>query len=465
MKILHYLPGLPLVMQGGMIKYALDLVRGESQADHEVIMLVPGHFTHFHKDNTRIIKANWNGKECYRIINSLPVSGGKGVTGNSEFTRRGNRDVYVSFLEKMQPDIIHIHSFMGMHVAFLEAAAQLGIPIVYTTHDYYGICPKAILLNNMEQCEEVDGSRCAFCIDKTISIKRLKWKQSILYEKLKNNSIINFFENSQIFVPIKIYIGTQLKNIREKKVILGNALNNVSQDEEYKAIQKYYKEMFGYVTKFHFNSMQSEEMFSHYLGRIEGDVIPISNINVIDRRKKRNFGKTLKIGFIGRGAYKGFDLLKDALDGLYKEGLRDFECHIYFNSKEKLPSYFMKHEPYKENLMDQLYDSMDILVLPSIWRETFGLVVLEALSYGVPVIVSENVGAKEWVEKYNNVGIIVKSTKASLQKALENVYCNRDIVKRMNLEICSCEMELSFEKHVCKILEMYQTVSFKSKSG
>ncbi|MDE6882214.1 MAG: glycosyltransferase, partial [Lachnospiraceae bacterium] len=175
MKILHYLPGLPLVMQGGMIKYALDLVRGESQADHEVIMLVPGHFTHFHKDNTRIIKANWNGKECYRIINSLPVSGGKGVTGNSEFTRRGNRDVYVSFLEKMQPDIIHIHSFMGMHVAFLEAAAQLGIPIVYTTHDYYGICPKAILLNNMEQCEEVDGSRCAFCIDKTISIKRLKW--------------------------------------------------------------------------------------------------------------------------------------------------------------------------------------------------------------------------------------------------------------------------------------------------
>jgi glycosyltransferase involved in cell wall biosynthesis len=37
----------------------------------------------------------------------------------------------------------------------------------------------------------------------------------------------------------------------------------------------------------------------------------------------------------------------------------------------------------------------DVLVAPSICFETFGFTVLEALSFGVPVIVSDCVGAKE----------------------------------------------------------------------
>ena len=33
-----------------------------------------------------------------------------------------------------------------------------------------------------------------------------------------------------------------------------------------------------------------------------------------------------------------------------------------------------------------VYHAMDVLVVPSIWKETFSLVTLEVLSYGVPVI-------------------------------------------------------------------------------
>lgn len=42
-------------------------------------------------------------------------------------------------------------------------------------------------------------------------------------------------------------------------------------------------------------------------------------------------------------------------------------------------------------------DETDILVTPSVWNETFGYTVIEALSYGVPVIVSSHVGAKDIV--------------------------------------------------------------------
>ena len=42
-----------------------------------------------------------------------------------------------------------------------------------------------------------------------------------------------------------------------------------------------------------------------------------------------------------------------------------------------------------------MYGEIDILIVPSKWKESFGLVVLEALSYNVEVYVSENVGAKD----------------------------------------------------------------------
>lgn len=38
-----------------------------------------------------------------------------------------------------------------------------------------------------------------------------------------------------------------------------------------------------------------------------------------------------------------------------------------------------------------------MLVTPSVWNETFGYTVAEALSYGVPVIVSSHVGARDIV--------------------------------------------------------------------
>ena len=40
---------------------------------------------------------------------------------------------------------------------------------------------------------------------------------------------------------------------------------------------------------------------------------------------------------------------------------------------------------------------MDVLVVPSVWHETFGFIVLEALLQGTPCLVSDTVGAKDLV--------------------------------------------------------------------
>lgn len=38
-----------------------------------------------------------------------------------------------------------------------------------------------------------------------------------------------------------------------------------------------------------------------------------------------------------------------------------------------------------------------MLIIPSKWKETFGFLELEALSYNCPVLVSEHVGSKEFI--------------------------------------------------------------------
>ena len=62
-------------------------------------------------------------------------------------------------------------------------------------------------------------------------------------------------------------------------------------------------------------------------------------------------------------------------------------------------------EYYKD--INDFYSEADILCLPSI-DEGFGMVVLEAMSNGVPSIISKNVGASDLISNKEN-GIIVNT--------------------------------------------------------
>lgn len=89
---------------------------------------------------------------------------------------------------------------------------------------------------------------------------------------------------------------------------------------------------------------------------------------------------------------------------------------------------------------------MDVLIVPSIWKETFSLITLEALSYGVPVIVSDNVGAKDLVSIYNSE--FIYRTELELEKLLNKILINRSSLINFNSEILNKEWSHSIEKHI-----------------
>ncbi len=61
--------------------------------------------------------------------------------------------------------------------------------------------------------------------------------------------------------------------------------------------------------------------------------------------------------------------------------------------------YIKVHDRYIYGELQKIFHETDVLIVPSIWYETFGYTVLEALSVGVPVILSGTVGARDILEE------------------------------------------------------------------
>ena len=92
-----------------------------------------------------------------------------------------------------------------------------------------------------------------------------------------------------------------------------------------------------------------------------------------------------------------------------------------------------------------------MLIAPSVWYETFGYTVLEALSFGVPVIITKNVGAKDILAE--GAGIVIEDVKGNqLYETLKNL--NAETLQSMNKNILE-KQEILTLKDMSNRIEKY----------
>lgn len=104
--------------------------------------------------------------------------------------------------------------------------------------------------------------------------------------------------------------------------------------------------------------------------------------------------------------------------------------------------YIKVHDRYSYPELEKIFDETDVLVAPSIWYETFGFTVLEALSYGVPVIISGNVGAKDILVQRG--GVVIENIDVQrLFNALQDI--TLDKLKAMNKTIVEKQVIMQIE--------------------
>ena len=141
--------------------------------------------------------------------------------------------------------------------------------------------------------------------------------------------------------------------------------------------------------------------------------------------------KRITIGYLGRlHAEKGIPVLLEAFQKLNtdRENIRLIiagESSIDDNTTRNELETYAEHLRIREKVsftgrisnISRFYDTIDVFVLPAP-REPFGLVILEALSHGCPVIACDSGGPHEILQDFSGAILVAPNDPSSLAEAL-----------------------------------------------
>ena len=443
MKILHYALGFPPYRSGGLTKLCVDLMVQQAKEGHTVAMLWPGQMG-FVNPKVAIkkhenIKLSGQDIQSFEVINPLPVSFDEGIADIAAFTKNVEAEAYRRLFDNFQPDVIHVHTLMGLHKSFLEAAKDKKIRLVFTAHDFFPVCPKVTMFRHGAVCDCVQTcENCGICNATALSLNKIKILQSPAYRKLKDSSIVKKLRK-------------QHRDGYLSEATADDTADPVGTADDYKKLRNYYYSLLKLMDMIHYNSSVTKKVYESVFDLPNSCIVVITHSDIKDNRKVKDYsGDCLHIRYLGpQSGAKGYQLLKSALDKLWNVQ-QNFFLDVHFEPMEPAP-YIKSHERYSYTELKKIFDETDILVTPSIWYETFGFTVLEALSYGVPVIISGNVGAKDILVQGGGV-VIENINDQKLFTTLQNVTpdklraMNKIIVEKqsiMQIEDMSRQIETS----------------------
>lgn len=318
-------------------------------------------------------------------------------------------------IEQIKPDIIHLHEVRKGAASIILAAKHSSIPIVQTLHDINLACMSDFGINRKT------GKPCL--------------KGSLLH-CLKNNCV-PFNKILRRAIPWKI------KQLLDKHYV--NQLICPS------------KFLFNTLTNLGYKNLQYLPNFS-------------SLENNYSRIKKKN-----QILYIGRFVeLKGITCLIKAFEIIVKK-YPDYKLVLIGRGpeKERLQDYIKAHKIKNITLVDTVphkklsyyYQQSSVVVLPSIGIENCPLSIIEAMSFGVPVVASDIGGIPELVID-NITGMLFKpGDYIDLSFKILHLLSNPSILKKMNIN-CLNTIKSTYNEvsHYENLMRIYRLV-LKSSDG
>lgn len=145
--------------------------------------------------------------------------------------------------------------------------------------------------------------------------------------------------------------------------------------------------------------------------------------------------RPLRFVYAGSMSYhKGVDIIAAAFKTLIEEDL-SFELLIIGSPFDKKLLNDLVHLPKVRHIdslsqreLFQVFAESDCLLLPSRF-DSFGMVVVEAMAQGTPVVVSDWVGAKSIIQKFPNSGWIIPPTADALVQIVRQFICSPEKLK------------------------------------
>ncbi|MEE2888290.1 MAG: glycosyltransferase [Planctomycetota bacterium] len=272
-----------------------------------------------------------------------------------------NSDLGENFVEMMRHekfDLLHIHHWHNTTSDLVARATMAGIPTVVTLHDFHAICPWSFRMRDDKICAtDVARETCIECVAERIGDSRS---------------------------DVKIIL-------REREGVFRTELEHAGALLTLSASQMRYLQQVPSLSGLEFKllSLPRPELRPHPSCRREGDILRI-------------------VSWGGLVAGKGMQVLLDACELLSEPvELHHYGRVIDFDFSERLrgtarQTRLTLHGTFDTAVMQREFPCYDLAVFPSLFLETHGFVIDEAMLLGLPVVTSDR-GAP--VERIGDRGV------------------------------------------------------------
>lgn len=178
--------------------------------------------------------------------------------------------------------------------------------------------------------------------------------------------------------------------------------------------------------------------------------------------------RPLRFGFVGRIDHaKGLHVLVRAMGLANLQGRA--ELHIYGDATQPAnrneweqilsefnrPVWLILHGKFERERVEEIYAAIDVVVLPAIYQEVFGLVVAEAMSAGRPVLVTDCGGPAEQVDDGMEGWIVPPNDVTAIALMLAKLTNNPQLVAHVASQV---RLKKNHHQYLSELEEVYQSL-------
>lgn len=322
------------------------------------------------------------------------------AAGNFHWFNLANRDVnypraLAELISTLQPDIVHFHHYAWFGVESLAIPRRVvsGVKIVLTLHEYLAIClhhGQMITRPDRKLCFEASTHDCAACFPDVA-------KEDFF---LRRRYIQAFFESVDHFLSPSAFLA-------ERYVAWGIAPQKISVLEN--------------VVRAPAATTACGHSRSDRIFRVGffGQISPLKGIGVLfeaARQLERQNRTDIVFDIFGEYQYQPADLQEE-----YKLLAKDIGANVHV----------LLRGGYRPDRIDALMQSVDVVVVPSIWWENSPIVIEEALRNRRPVLCSGIGGMAEKVRDGLDGFHFPVGSAVDLAALIARLCDNRDILDKV----------------------------------
>ena len=327
-------------------------------------------------------------------------------------------DVFRRVVTQSRPDLVHIQHLQGLPVALVREIQEWRIPFVITLHDYWWFCANAQLLTNYSRliCNGPQAHlNCARC-----AIARAD--QLLLWPALPALAGLLTYRN----------------------FLLGRVLRAAHQ---LIAPTDFVRDLYAA----HGAPPERLQVIPHGL--------PLLRTNT---RRTRQPANPIRFAYIGGLSWqKGVHVLLKAFEGLEKDaelwvaGDETADPAYASSLRQLAPSGVSFLGDLTRQKVWETLAQIDVLIVPSLWYETFVFVVSEAFAAGIPVVASRLGPLADRIHDGINGLLVPPNDSEILHQTLSHLIQHPDLLSQLGDGIGPVE---TIETHVTKLEAVYDTV-------